>query len=900
LLPNYEKNEQGKIQTKGQPELKKASAYLENLENIGFFEVKDTGDVARAEALRSRLYEIYQSNLTQQQEQKKALILQLNFQRVMLKSQKAAADAQLDIKAKYLKQSNLLDSQEKMLGGLMSEEQKVRIQYNKNLTKASEAYASGAAKAESDFSMGLLQDIQGQGKDSLRAAIKQELFDRMSAEEKLGKTAEGITNVELSGKLAAMSSKEKEELLTSLKEKNKGIDNEVNEILGNRKLIYDNQINTLEKQKTLSDSQSDAQKTLNEKIAQQKDLMVDVNREMQNYIRGLDNAAQSRAIASEITAARFGARPQTQGAIFAEQGRLAEERKKNINTEYAKSATSQLKSLADTLGLDEKQRKQIIQSPDRLKGMSAKAISSMEEDLGSLQFSAFAEEKGSDKHKSLLEQIEELEQSIASAKSETAKKSDRITKILQGDLKITKEKLSKEDKLLEIRKDEYTRRTGPDAFGEGIKDAGIEMEKRVAMMDYELAKNIPMKFADGLAQAMQATLNQTENLGDALMGIASNFLQAIQSALLQKAAYQIVGGVGASTGLFSKGGGVRNYSRGGGVPAMVTNGEYVMGGDAVSKYGGAFMHSLNAGGKIPGYANGGAAPGSAIAENFGGGRGFASGRAYQSKAMSSFFYTQSQNVGLKEDEQSLMGVLQEEERKRQEAAAKKAKKKQFIQQLIGTALTAGLTYGMGKLGGGEGLFSPKPTGTGTVLKAPSSGWNSISRGTDLVSDMGGGFNPGAVDKVFNIDSRLGPWKPNYYGGSIRKYANGGHISGKSGIDQIPAMLSEGEYVIKASSARQLGKPMLDRINAGKYNDGGAVGSTQIDSSTSAGNTNNISISINMENGKVGAEEKTQDANPATSQEGSSEKDQSLLAEKIKQQVVSVIVEEQRPGGLLSE
>ena len=78
----------------------------------------------------------------------------------------------------------------------MSEEQKVRIQYNKNLTKASEAYASGAAKAESDFSMGLLQDIQGQGKDSLRSAIKQELFARMSKEETKGKTAGDITNIE--------------------------------------------------------------------------------------------------------------------------------------------------------------------------------------------------------------------------------------------------------------------------------------------------------------------------------------------------------------------------------------------------------------------------------------------------------------------------------------------------------------------------------------------------------------------------------------------------------------------------------------------------------------------------------------------------------------------------------
>jgi hypothetical protein len=413
------------------------------------------------------------------------------------------------------------------------------------------------------------------------------------------------------------------------------------------------------------------------------------------------------------------------------------------------------------------------------------------------------------------------------------------------------------------------------------------MREQVQIMDYELGESIPMKFADGLAQAMQATLNQTEDLGDALMGIAGNFLQAIQSALLQKAAYQIVGGVGASTGLFSKGGGVRNYSRGGGVPAMVTNGEYVMSGDAVSKYGGAFMHSLNAGGKIPGYANGGAAPGSAIAENFGGGRGFASGRAYQSKAMSSFFYTQSQNVGLKEDEQSLMGVLQEEERKRQEAAAKKAKKKAFLQQLLGTALSAGISAGLS-----GGFLTKSAKAAGYTSSAP--------RGVRMGVDSYGqnvSYLPGS-----DLGSPVRSWNPfgKYLGGSIRKYANGGHIVGKSGIDQIPAMLSEGEYVIKASSARQLGKSTLDRINAGKFNDGGPVGSTQIDSSTSGGNTNNISISINMEKGQVSSEEKNQDSNPATSQEGGSEKDQAVLAEKIKQQVVSVIVEEQRPGGLLSE
>ena len=793
-----------------------------------------------------------------------ALILQLNLQKAQMLAQKESVKAQFDIKSKYFKQSNLLDSQEKILGGLMSEEQKVRIQYNKNLLKASEAYALGAQAAADAQKKGILGDIKQDEK--IEQALKQKLFESDIGEGRKYSKSGDITNLDLTNKLAAMDSKELLKILENLNISGDA----ANKIIENRTLLYENAIDKLQKQKTLSDGQSEAQKNLNEKIALQKDLMVDVNREMQNYIRGLDNAAQSRAITSEITAARFGVRPQTQEATFAEQQRLVKERQQGIRESYTKSATSQIKNLADTMGLTEEQRKQAIQKPSLLKSMPSKPIEFMEGQLASLGDMDKLRNKASTESLSqeetdLLSRAYNLEQSIAAAKSETAKKADDITKILQGDLKITEEKLSKEEELLKIRKDEYARRTGPGAFSEGIKDAGIEMEKRVAMMDYELGNNIPMKFADGLAQAMQATLNQTENLGDALMGIASNFLQAIQSALLQKAAYQIVGGVGASTGLFSKGGGVRNYSRGGGVPAMVTNGEYVMSGDAVSKYGGAFMHSLNAGGKIPGYANGGAAPGSAIAENFGGGRGFASGRAYQSKAMSSFFYTQSQNVGLKEDEQSLMGVLQEEERKRQEAAAKKAKKKAFLQQLLGTALSAGLSYGVGA-GAKKGLF-----GNAAQQRA---------------------LRPSL--------SFVGPMMPKYQGGPIRKYANGGHIVGKSGIDQIPAMLSEGEYVIKASSARQLGKPMLDRINAGKYNDGGAVGATQIDSSTSAGNTNNISISINMENGKVSAEEKTQDTNPATSQEGSSEKDQSLLAEKIKQQVVSVIVEEQRPGGLLSE
>ena len=293
---------------------------------------------------------------------------------------------------------------------------------------------------------------------------------------------------------------------------------------------------------------------------------------------------------------------------------------------------------------------------------------------------------------------------------------------------------------------------------------------------------------------------------------------------------------------------------------MVTNGEYVMSRGAVNKYGGSFMHEMNAVGNMPKFSNGGAAPGSAIASDFGGGRGVASGRAYQSKAMSGFFYSQSGNVGIGEDKDLLLSELQEEEKARQAAAAKKAKRKAFYKQILGTALSAGISYG-------------------------------VSGGAPTVA--GGSPDPVGGTRSFDY---------NYLGGSIRKYASGGHISGKSGIDQIPAMLSEGEYVIRASSARQIGKPMLDQINAGKFNNGGAVaeiaGSEQV--SSSSGNTNNISISINMEKGskEESKEEGSSGKNPVDA--SSEDQGNSALADRIKQQVVAVIVEEQRPGGLLDE
>ncbi|WOH70670.1 hypothetical protein RX330_20450 [Bradyrhizobium sp. NDS-1] len=62
------------------------------------------------------------------------------------------------------------------------------------------------------------------------------------------------------------------------------------------------------------------------------------------------------------------------------------------------------------------------------------------------------------------------------------------------------------------------------------------------------------------------------------------------------------------------------------------------------------------------------------------------------------------------------------------------------------------------------------------------------------------------------------------GGLIRHLDGGGHLSGPgtSTSDSIPAMLSDGEYVIKASSARKIGRSRLDWLNAGNYAGGGFI------------------------------------------------------------------------------
>ena len=84
-------------------------------------------------------------------------------------------------------------------------------------------------------------------------------------------------------------------------------------------------------------------------------------------------------------------------------------------------------------------------------------------------------------------------------------------------------------------------------------------------------------------------------------------------------------------------------------------------------------------------------------------------------------------------------------------------------------------------------------------------------------------------------------------GVAMAFASGGPVrgAGTSTSDSIPTMLSNGEYVINADAAAQIGLPTLNAINSGnlpKYADGGEVGGAGV---SIGGGASSLSITLNV-------------------------------------------------------
>ncbi|MDF6043257.1 phage tail tape measure protein [Streptomyces sp. JH14] len=106
-------------------------------------------------------------------------------------------------------------------------------------------------------------------------------------------------------------------------------------------------------------------------------------------------------------------------------------------------------------------------------------------------------------------------------------------------------------------------------------------------------------------------------------------------------------------------------------------------------------------------------------------------------------------------------------------------------------------------------ISGKPVGIGVYLKATTSDTDANG-----VPDMIQARAQGGIVR------RAG-------GGAVRYYPQGGAVfgPGTGTSDSIPALISNGEYVVKASSVQKYGVAMFDRLNAGRFAGGGLAGFT---------------------------------------------------------------------------
>jgi TP901 family phage tail tape measure protein len=207
-----------------------------------------------------------------------------------------------------------------------------------------------------------------------------------------------------------------------------------------------------------------------------------------------------------------------------------------------------------------------------------------------------------------------------------------------------------------------------------------------------LGENLPKMFADGMVDGIKAAIRESDNLGDALMGVASKFLDSISTTLMQASIYGLLGSIGVPnlpTAGKQKGGYIRAQSgmyisgtgSGDKYPALLENGEYVLNRNAVMAMGGpASLDKLNFS-TAPRFAAGGT-----FSSNF-------EDISSMESNMTSF--------GL--EESKLYNELRDQKRAEIEAARqkKRAQKQQMagiIGSLAGAAVSLGISAGVNKFG----------------------------------------------------------------------------------------------------------------------------------------------------------------------------------------------------------
>jgi hypothetical protein len=266
---------------------------------------------------------------------------------------------------------------------------------------------------------------------------------------------------------------------------------------------------------------------------------------------------------------------------------------------------------------------------------------------------------------------------------------------------------------------------------------------------------------------------------------------------------------------------------------------------------------------------------------------------------------------------------------------KQAKKDQLIKTIASAAISAGISGAMGKfseIGGADKLAKDRgfdsykdmvkdpefagelkamgmqKTKFGYNLKHFSSNLGSrrqAGHGWGGLGDVGSGLDrfgrKFGSDEWVNWRSSEGPGGWSYKKGSWGRNDPGEQRGGY--IDNIPAMLTGGEFVMSSSAVRRHGSGFLNGLNRGGrvgYQQGGLVGDQGVvpaennvsqQTNTSERTNSNTTINITVNSGGEQGEQSSE------GQPGTKEKE---LATRIRGAVLSVLREEKRTGGTLRD
>ena len=559
----------------------------------------------------------------------------------------------------------------------------------------------------------------------------------------------------------------------------------------------------------------------------------------------------------------------------------------------------------------------------------------------------------SDQNALLLEQSKIRTAANASEKLELETQYELTKQILE----IKKQGLSPLEEQLKIEQAINANLKDRQTFGFGVRQASAEAQTRMQNFSSDFGKTAFDGFRDGLSDAIKAAVSQTDNLKSALLDVAlafanklrdkaiDNLADVISNSLFSGGQSKSSGG-GVVSGIVSAiggffGGGVQKRATGGmitggtgtkdDVPTLLMGGEYVVPKSIVRQYGKGFFDRLRDG-SIGKMAQGGYfAPGIRGQGTISGKENlldFATQTATSGKG--DLISSLSANAGLVSLEpeslrltnfarfgdsplvaatqdakdqafQLYLGQLEDEkayaEYQAQLKKAKKEKKKQLWTSLAIAAVGAGLNYyGFGQQTASKSKETDRPNPGGPPPTTSTARTHSPHRPTPNTRTPPPASRSTSSLALPQLTAPNGAEGASILLPPVTYGRNSGGYSMGNG-DTIPTMLSQDEFVLNKSATRKIGDKNLYALNNGAMpsgdNGSSAVVVAKLDELIEKTiGASNVTVNVTMN----GGEEKSSNQNS----DGQGDQNPRMLVQRIKEVVIGVIRDEQRPGGSLTK